>query len=193
MTDLQPHLNPQDKELLYRYLDKATVYLEFGSGYSTYQAALRSNISKIYSIESDPEWYRRIKELCDGVCNKVTLYLYDLKPQPGMFGNPGPNSDRAEWKRYTDSVYTIQDIDKVDTVLIDGRFRVAAAYKLYALINDECNVLVNDFGNRPHYMEILRYYNIIDRNGGNMVVMRKKTGIDPPSASEISKYEYDQR
>jgi len=41
--------------MFYKYLDKANIYFEFGSGGSTYQSAQRSNIKTIYSVESDLE------------------------------------------------------------------------------------------------------------------------------------------
>lgn len=43
---MQPHLGRIDKQLFYQYLDKCNVYFEYGSGGSTYQAAIRNNIKK---------------------------------------------------------------------------------------------------------------------------------------------------
>ena len=45
-NELQPHFKPLDKNMFYKYLDKATHYLEYGSGGSTYQASLRNNLKK---------------------------------------------------------------------------------------------------------------------------------------------------
>ena len=47
-----PHLSPNDMKMFYKYLDKSIVYFEYGSGGSTYQASIRSNIQKIYSVEN---------------------------------------------------------------------------------------------------------------------------------------------
>ena len=43
---MEPHLDKNDKNMFYKYLDNATVYFEYGSGGSTYQASIRNNILK---------------------------------------------------------------------------------------------------------------------------------------------------
>ena len=37
--------------MFYKYLNNTSVYFEYGSGGSTYQASTRKNIKKIYSVE----------------------------------------------------------------------------------------------------------------------------------------------
>lgn len=56
-----PELSENDMKMFYRYLDKATVYFEYGSSGSTYQANFRPNIQKIYTVESDKTWIKQIK------------------------------------------------------------------------------------------------------------------------------------
>ena len=48
--------------MYYKYLDKAKIYFEYGSGGSTYQASIRDNIKKIYCVESDLNWLNKLKE-----------------------------------------------------------------------------------------------------------------------------------
>jgi hypothetical protein len=50
-----PHLAKNDEIMFYKYLDKINVYFEYGSGGSTYQASIRDNIVKVYSVESDKD------------------------------------------------------------------------------------------------------------------------------------------
>lgn len=45
---MEPYLAKNDKNLFYRYLDNTTVYFEYGTGGSTYQASIRKNIKTIY-------------------------------------------------------------------------------------------------------------------------------------------------
>lgn len=47
-----PELGVNDMKMFYRYLDKATVYFEYGSGGSTYQANLRPNIQKFIPLRA---------------------------------------------------------------------------------------------------------------------------------------------
>ena len=58
---MEPMLSKQDKAMFYRHLDRTRVYFEYGSGGSTYQASIRPNIKKIYSVESDIEWQTKLK------------------------------------------------------------------------------------------------------------------------------------
>ena len=60
-----PELSANDIKMYYRYLDKATVYFEYGSGGSTYQANLRPNIQKIYTVESDKTWINQLNSLIE--------------------------------------------------------------------------------------------------------------------------------
>ena len=46
---MEPSLAKNDKIMFYKYLNSAKVYFEYGSGGSTYQAAMKNNISKINS------------------------------------------------------------------------------------------------------------------------------------------------
>ena len=57
---MEPWLNINDKIMFYKYLNKTTNYFEYGSGGSTYQANIRNNIKKIYSVESDKDWHNII-------------------------------------------------------------------------------------------------------------------------------------
>jgi hypothetical protein len=52
---MKPYFYSNDLKCFYKYLDKANIYFEYGSGGSTYQASIRKNIKKIYSVESDIE------------------------------------------------------------------------------------------------------------------------------------------
>ncbi len=70
-----PELSENDMKMFYRYLDKATVYFEYGSGGSTYQANLRPNIQKIYTVESDKTWMNKLKSQIKND-SKIT-YIYN--------------------------------------------------------------------------------------------------------------------
>jgi hypothetical protein len=72
---MNPHMAPHDLIMFYNYLDKAKIYFEYGSGGSTYQASLRKNIEKIYSIESDKEWHDRLKYMITPSENIHLIYV----------------------------------------------------------------------------------------------------------------------
>ena len=188
---MEPHILPKDKELFYRYLDKATRYFEFGCGGSTYQACLRPNIERIYSVESDRAWHTKLQSSLpkrDG----VQLLLVDLKTNGASWGYPGRSSTEQERITYSDSIRAIppEESQRLDLILIDGRFRVACALKVFNSISDSCIVLFDDFLNRSQYHIVLVYYEVVEQTSDKvMVALRKKSGISPPSATLIKQYE----
>jgi len=87
---MKPLLTKNDKLMFYKFLDKATVYFEFGSGGSTYQANIRNNITKIYTVESDREWLNKLEKQV--YSNKVKFLYNEMNTKPKTFGHPGKDS-----------------------------------------------------------------------------------------------------
>ena len=171
---MEPHLENHDKELFYKYLDRANVYFEFGSGGSTYQASIRDNIKCIYSVESDQEWQNKLLKLNNG---KINFIYQEMSTLPNNWGNPGVNATDAQKIGYSDSIHRLSNEEKntIDLVLIDGRFRVACCLKCFDVINDDCFILFDDFLNRKQYHVVLDYFNVVEQTRNNrMVVLQKK-------------------
>ena len=181
---MEPAIKPLDKLLFYKYLDKATHYMEFGSGGSTYQASLRPNIKSICTVESDLEW---IQKLQAKVTHPSIKYNYiDIKSCSKSFGYPGKGCSQDDMKKYSD----VNVPSDTDLVLIDGRFRVACCLKLFNQVNNECIVAFDDFLDRKLYYDIvLNYYDIIEETKNNSLVILRKKNCEPPSNELIVKYE----
>lgn len=180
-TKLEPLFSKNDKELFYRYLSKATTYFEFGSGGSTYQASIRTNIVKIYSVESDMVWHTKLKNIINN--DSINFIYNEMDTKPDSLGYPGPNSKKEDWINYSSHMSFLGDeeLKVVDLVLIDGRFRVACCLKCFDLVNSDCFIAFDDFLNRPQYHVILNYYEIIEQSSDNiMVILKKKTGVTVP-------------
>lgn len=171
-------MEKEDIELFYKYLDNATNYLEYGSGGSTYQAAQRENIKSIISIESDEEWSNKIK-------NYTTLKYIDINSSPNSWGYPGNKATLENIKLYSTSQYTNQDM-----ILIDGRFRVACALKLWDHIHESTNVLFDDFNDRKQYHIVLDFFDVVEK-GVKLIVLKK--GKTKPSKRLIEYFELDPR
>lgn len=185
---MEPYFASQDKIMFYKYLDRSTHYFEYGSGGSTYQATLRPNIQKIYSVESDKVWYTKLTNLLKDHKN-ITFLYHEMDTRPDTWGNPGPNSTPAQWKTYSQYLPAVED-NVIDLVLIDGRFRVACCLKCFDHIRDTCLIAFDDFLNRPHYHIVLDYYDIIEKTSDNrMVVLKKKANIQSIPATLIKEYE----
>ena len=116
-----------------------------------------------------------------------------MKTKPKTYGNPGKNSVFNDWIKYSRALNNLdKDIIKnIDTILIDGRFRVACALNCFNVIRNNTFVLFDDFLNRKHYHIVLDYYDIIDK-AGRLVVLQKKK-VSPPNSDLIKQYENDSR
>jgi len=100
---MEPHIAVNDKQMFYKYLDNATNYFEFGSGGSTYQAALRKNITSIHSVESDPMWYSRMTSLLRDKPH-VKYIFNEMDTQANTWGYPGPASTKDQKKNYSNQI-----------------------------------------------------------------------------------------
>jgi hypothetical protein len=189
---MEPCLENYDKLMFYKYLDKANVYFEFGSGGSTYQALIRNNIKKVYSVESDLEWYTKVKSVTN-INSKLNMVYIDIKSVSNTWGNPGPDSSCLDWKNYSDQINVLLDEktkEELDFVMIDGRFRVACCLKCFNVVNDNCFIAFDDFLNRPYYHVVFEYFDFVERTDNNrMVILRKKKNIEKVSEELIKKYE----
>jgi protein O-GlcNAc transferase len=183
---MEPCFAPTDKQMFYKYLEKATNYFEFGSGGSTYQAATRPTIQHIYSVESDFEWHAKLKDILHDKSN-ITFIYNEMDTRPNTWGNPGPKSTETQWKEYSNH---IAKGTAIDFILIDGRFRVACCLKCFEYITDTCLIAFDDFLNRPQYHVVLEYYDIIEQTSDTrMVILKKKSGISKIPLELITKYE----
>lgn len=185
-----PELSANDMKMFYRYLDKSTDYFEYGSGGSTYQANLRPNIQKIYTVESDKTWMNKLKSQIKNN-SKITYIYNEMGTKPHTWGYPSGRCLKTSLANYSEHIRNlgIEERSKIDLVMIDGRFRVACCLKCFDIINDGCFIVFDDFLNRKKYHVVLNYYDIIEKTEDKrMVILQKKKNISiPPDL--IKKYE----
>ena len=187
---MEPHFSLHDHAMFENYLHKAQNYFEYGSGGSTYHAAMSGNIKKVYSVESDKEWFDELKRRLKNN-SKVTYLFVDLKSKPNDWGNPGEGSTEEDWKKYSGQFPQLNETErkKVDMILIDGRFRIACCLKCFEGMNQNCTIAFDDFLNRPKYHVVLDYFDIVDYTRNNRMVMLRKKSVKGPSRELIQKYE----
>lgn len=185
---MEPHLSKNDIPMFHKYLDKAEVYFEYGSGGSTYQASMKNNIKKIYSVESDKEWQNKLMKFNN---NKITFLYNEMDTRPNTWGGPGENATNIQKINYSDKIRTLNDEEKskINLVLIDGRFRVACCLKCFDVVKDDCFIAFDDFFNRPHYHIVLNYFDLVEKTSDNiMAILRKKKNVSIPQ-DLVEKYE----
>jgi hypothetical protein len=177
-----PHMKKNDIKLFYKYLDNAFNYLEYGSGGSTYQAAIRQNIKKVVSVESDKEWIETINSRLLEIPNKEKVIFYhveSLKTKPNTWGYPGKDCDAQDYKKYSDLPSPFEKRNDFDLIFIDGRFRVACCLKCFNMIGENAFIIFDDFLNRLHqFGVVLDFFEIVEKTQDNcMVVLSKKKNI----------------
>tara|TARA_X000000368_G_scaffold391663_1_gene355818 strand:+ start:1756 stop:2367 length:612 start_codon:yes stop_codon:yes gene_type:complete len=192
-----PHMPEKDREMFYNYLDNAKVYFEYGSGGSTYVACQKSNLQKIYSVETDKKFMEKldknIRDVKNG-SNLVWLYV-EVGAGYSQWGHPSRNVTDEACINYSNQLgnLTKEEIQKIDFILVDGRFRVASCLKCFSFIQDSCLIAFDDFIVRQEtYGKVLDYYDIIEKTLDNsMVILRKKQNVKSIPLEVIKQYELD--
>jgi protein O-GlcNAc transferase len=169
---MEPFFKENDIVLFNKYLDNASVYFEFGSGGSTYQAFIKNNVKKIYSVESDFDWHNKLK-LIIGNTDKINFIFNEMDVRSNSWGHPGPNCSREQKIDYSSHIEYLSKEEKkaIDLILIDGRFRVACCLKCFNEINNECFIIFDDFLNREEYHVVLDYYFIVEKTEDETMVV----------------------
>ncbi len=189
---MEPWLGTNDKAMFYKYLDKAIVYFEYGSGGSTYQAHSRANIVKVYTVESDMQWLNTVKQNIKDEPNKIVFFYNEMDTLPETCGHPGPNSHPTQWIQYSNQILNLTKEEQlaIDFMMIDGRFRVACCLKAFSLTRPDCLIAFDDFLNRKRYHIVLDYYDIVEKTeDSRMVILRKKSTVTAIPPELIQKYE----
>jgi hypothetical protein len=186
---MEPHIAPNDLQMFYNYLDKATNYFEFGSGGSTYQASKRANLQHIICVESDLAWINKIKASI-GFDDRLTYIHIDINAIGTQWGRPGPKSTLNDWKKYSEAICEYKGLN-IDFVLIDGRFRVACCLKCFDTLDEHALIAFDDFLDRPSYHVVLNYFEVLEKTTDKrMVILKKRRTLSPP-IELIEKYEKD--
>jgi hypothetical protein len=176
-----------EKGMLENALSQAHIYLEYGAGVSTCKAADFSNITSITSVESDAEFVKTHVQTNASVlaaqnAGVLRLILVDLGPTK-QWGYPVDSSKKYMWPGYALSPYTQGYVP--DTILIDGRFRIACALAA-ALQAPDAAVLIHDYKIRPNYFLLERFFNV-DASADTMVKLSLKKNADKKSIARLLK------
>ena len=195
-SDNSPRLrmSPGERSFFLHCLQSARVFVEYGSGGSTV-AAVQSPVEHIYSVESDVAWLDELANSPDVAValkeRRLTTVHVDLG-RTSVWGYPESDEKRADWPGYAERVWQQHVSLPVDLVLIDGRFRTYSAAVSLRRISQHGLVLIHDFWDRPHYHEILRIADVVDRVE-TFVALRLKpecTGVDE---ARLDQFRFDPR
>jgi hypothetical protein len=161
-------MKDSEKKLFLKTISKSKIYLEWGSGGSTYHAAQQDSIETIYSVESNLPWLREMSKSVKS--SKIKWFHVNIgETHIGGFGWPIKGKERIEkYFQYSSAPFNNKHINykEVDTILIDGRFRAACGLKtIEHFYKSNVKVMVHDFFNRlDHYGVLSKYFNTVDKS-----------------------------
>ena len=143
----------------------ATVILEYGSGGSTVLASEMAG-KRIFSVESDRRWSRRLRAYLDhaGTASPVHLHYANIG-KTGKWGRPVDHDGHSRFHQYALGVWDHPDFEAPDTVLIDGRFREACFYAVMLRCTIKTVVLFDDYLNRKSYHAVERFAEPVEMRG----------------------------
>ena len=177
MADLRKMSSMTAKEIgaLSNALARSRRYLEFGIGNSTRLACLNESIQRIDVVESSNEYASEIQTMYSEIqqakeLGRLHLHLVDIG-KTKAWGFPVDESRKESWKSYPEIVHQLDG--DWDTVLIDGRFRVACVVNVLLRVDPRCRILIHDFWNRNSYHVVLNYLDVV-RSVDTLGVFRKR-------------------
>ena len=179
-------MSKKEKELFDKRIKKSNTYLEFGMGGSTFRTLQKSD-AKVYSIDSSLDWIsfmREYKQIRKMEKTRLSLFHVDIGPT-GEWGRPENDNYKEKFPNYSKRIFELIDKTTVDTVLIDGRFRVACALNtiLHLHENKNLQILIHDFWNREQYHMVLKYFDEAE-SADSLVVLTIKKDVDLNAVKE---------
>lgn len=144
-------LPPEEAAAVAAAFAAARVILEYGSGGSTVLAAENAR-AKVFSVESDAAWVEKLRGWFSSHPAKAQLVLHhaDIGPTKD-WGMPVNNRRVAQWAGYPNSVWDLPGFVQPDTVLIDGRFRLACFVTVLLRSTGPMRLFWDDYTDRPIY------------------------------------------
>lgn len=186
----QPMMQADEIELFRRTVSNASVYFEFGSGGSTGLVLSQPRIRSVVSVESSWQWSAAlVNTLPPTGRDKLTLMFVNVGPV-GNVGTPLNNSCRQLFPRYP-LAFAAAHPD-TDTVLVDGRFRVACTLSVL-LSGRRPVVIIHDYFDRPHYHLVQDFMELLDSTR-TLAVFRPLPNQDTAKLRALFEtYQYDPR
>jgi len=151
-----------------RAVNRSQCYLEYGSGGSTVYACQVAHVQTVISVESDQLWADSVRSSLKDYQSNLLMQHCDLGPV-GEWGTP-LDLNYASVSKFWNYMVLPWNAAKTghhvpDTVLIDGRFRVATF--LYSLLSspEGTTIMFDDYCNRSYYSVVEEFCEVKERHG----------------------------
>jgi hypothetical protein len=144
-----PRMSEEEAALFLSFVRNSRIYLEFGTGGSTYLASKYVGDS-IISVDSSQEWLDKVALACSPNPTKPKLVFIDIGPT-GDWGYPTDASTSLRWPTYHSAVWKDPRSIEADLYLVDGRFRVACFAQIVLHCTSSAIIGIHDFRSRSAY------------------------------------------
>jgi len=156
----------KEKKIFDELIKSSKYYLEFGMGGSTLRALLNSK-AKVHTVESSMDWIKfmqRYKVIKKEENRRLFIYHVNIGPTSEL-GYPISKEFKKFFPNYSSFVFKKLNSEKLDLVLIDGRFRVACTLQviLNCYNNSNLIILFHDFWKRKKYYSVLNFLDVIEK------------------------------
>lgn len=181
-------------------ISRCSVYLEYGCGGSTIHAA--AHVEQLFAVDTDAWFLNAVRKKLAEQPRKATCHL--LHADVSRMQQWGwPTRQRRDgttpynWRTYPWAPWQRlwQEGAVPDTILVDGRFRVACAITslIHLRADSATELLVDDYGERPHYHQLEKCATLKAMHGRMAVFV-----VDPdvPIAildAQLRRHEFDWR
>ena len=186
--NVTPAMTPEETKSLVAHMCsiRRRDVLEFGCGGSTAVAAL-CNVSNVHSVDSSLEWLEKVRTMDMWQASNTKWFAYHANIGDLMDWGRPVAAEHDGFSKYSRVGELIKSAS-IDTVLVDGRFRVACALRALPLLSSEDTLIVHDY-ERSYYSVIEEFYELRTRVV-NLAFFRRKPLIDSSKwFQRINEYE----
>jgi hypothetical protein len=194
-----PHMDPAALGRWREALGRAKVYLEYGSGGSTVEAARAG--AHVVSVDNDRSFMAAVagKVLqipgAEGRFKPIYIDVGWTEKWGRPLNEVRSSANIARWRRYTEAPWEYLKANSLgpDLVLVDGRFRVACVLETLLRLPDgsDCTVIFDDFAQRQRTYEAVLKFADADRVGRALVLRRKSPFDREGCARALRTYQAD--
>lgn len=187
-------MSPAEISLLSRALLNASSYFEWGSGSSTVRALRMGGVRAVTVVDTSKAALAcLLHHPAAAAFPRLRALFADIAGDDERAGNPKDRSLIQHWPGVSNAVLHYPDPLSLDVVLIDGRFRAAAAMKTASAVRDDTSILVHDWGRlKYHYAVKVGVLDVVE-TAGALALLRRGQGarsidaLEPAAALEAWK------
>lgn len=184
-----PFLDEDGLRCFKEVVAESRCYLEYGCGGSTIYCANVARVPTIISVESDEAWIANVREAIGASDVNIVLEHCDIGAVREWGKPKTPEKINDYWMYMSKPWHAARTLDcTVDTILVDGRFRVASF--LFSLLSAPvgATILFDDYFDRPKYFIAESFCAIRERRGRMGVFSVTKDFAVPELCEKIAQY-----